>query len=354
MTITLLAPDGVAVTAQQERQGNAFLYGGGSGRPLGGRSGFRAGTASNILTATSTTWTLTPCSAGIDPGATTHQGVYGWASDANITGTVTAADATNPRKDIVYILVNDSTAGDGSGAVNAIPVYLAGTPAVTPTAPAVPARGFLVGTIDVPKVGAGSPTATLNPARIVAAGGILPVYSVADRATIAAPYVGMEIQRLDLTQLSPSGIRERWNGTNWDHLGQSEWTFNTGAGVPSNTVWGTGVMTNDAAYTTDTAFITTPGTDRLTIRDAGVYSVHLYGGFTVLPSGRTFTQLLFTNSGAPTVVRSGSPVGEDTTSVAAPNLALRAGSVLTMQTLINYTDPGLKAWSGRIRVTRIS
>lgn len=207
MTITLLAPDGVAVTAQQERQAKAAQHGAGSGRQLGGRSGFRVGTPSNVLTATSTTWTLGPCAAEIDPGATTHQGGYGWASDANVTGAVTAADATNPRKDIVYIQINDSSAGDGSGAVNAPVLYLAGTPGVTPSAPTLPARSFLVGTITVPQAGGGSPTVALNPARFVAAGGILPVATDAEAAAL--------VQSAGLTVAYPDGLTATSNGTSF-------------------------------------------------------------------------------------------------------------------------------------------
>lgn len=210
MTTTYVAPDGVAITAQQYRQANAAQYGGGSGRPLGGRSGFRVDTPSNILTATSTTWTLGPCVAQIDPGASTHQGMYGWASDANITGSVTAADATNARKDIVYIQVNDSSAGDGSGATTANPAYLAGVASTTPVAPALPARSFLVGTIDVPKAGAGAPTVTLNPARFVAAGGTLPVYSQTERDGLVK-YDGLAVRRMDL----PGRPVETWDGAVW-------------------------------------------------------------------------------------------------------------------------------------------
>jgi len=197
MTITLLAPDGVAVTAQQERQARAAQHGGGSGRQLGARSGFRAGTPSTILSATSTTWTLGPCALMIDPGAALYQGAYGWASDANITGTVTAADATYARKDIVYILVNDSTSGDGSGAVNANPVYLAGTPSASPAAPPVPPRGFLLGTITVPASGGGSPSVVRNPAVYVAAGGILPIFSQAEQDALTQ-FDGLTIRRVDL------------------------------------------------------------------------------------------------------------------------------------------------------------
>lgn len=227
MTITLLAPDGVAITAQQERQARAAGHGGGSGRQLGGRSGFRVGTPSTVLSATSTTWTLGPCAAMIDPGAGLHQGMYGWSSDANVTGTVTAADATNPRKDIVYILVNDSTAGDGSGAVNASPVYVAGTPGATPSAPAVPARGFLVGTINVPVAGGGSPTVTLNPARYVAAGGVLPVADDAERDALDK-YPGLQVVRTD-----KNGRVDTWNGTAWWWIGKSN-IFTRAVGTDSN------------------------------------------------------------------------------------------------------------------------
>ena len=210
MTITLLSPDGVAVTAQQERQAKAAQHGGGAGRPLGGRSGFRVGTPSNVLTATSTTWTLGPCAAEIDPGATTHQGMYGWASDQNISGSITAADATYARKDIVYIQINDPTAGDSTGSLSYTPQYLAGTPSASPAAPALPARAFLVGTINVPQVGGGSPTVVVNTARYVAAGAPLPVYSQAERDALTA-YDGLRVMRMDL----PGRPIETYDGAVW-------------------------------------------------------------------------------------------------------------------------------------------
>jgi hypothetical protein len=196
MTISFLSPDGVPLTAQQERQTKAAQYGGGSGRPLGGRSGFRVGTASTILTASSTTWTLLPCAAMIDPGASTHQGMYGWSSDANVTGAVTAADATYARKDIVYIQVNDSSAGDGSGALTANVSYLAGPMDGTNVPPALPARSFLVGTISVPIAGGGSPTVVRNPAVFVAAGAPLPVESQTAQDALTQ-YPASEIIRTD-------------------------------------------------------------------------------------------------------------------------------------------------------------
>jgi hypothetical protein len=202
MTIILLQPDGVPITAQQERQGSAALYGGGSGRPLGGRSGFRVDTPSDVFTATASAWTLKPCSIMIDPGASTHQGMYGWATDTNITqasvpGSPVAPNDTYPRKDIYFIRVNDSSAGDGSGLKSAPVEYLAGTPSATPAEPDLPPRSFLIATVTVPQVGAGSPSVVLNPARFAAAGAPLPVYSENERDGLSK-YDGLTVQRRDL------------------------------------------------------------------------------------------------------------------------------------------------------------
>lgn len=211
MTITCQPMDasgGLPVySASNERQANAPLYGGGSGVALKAVQGFRVGTG-NVLSATSTTWTLTPCSAVISPSAATAQGSYRWASDSNVTGAVTAADATYARKDIVYIQVNDSSSGDGSGALTAPVLYLAGTPSASPAAPSLPARSFLVGTITVPASGGGSPSVVLNTARFVAAGGIQPVATQADQDALTE-YEGLRVDRLDLDR------ELRYNGSRW-------------------------------------------------------------------------------------------------------------------------------------------
>jgi hypothetical protein len=141
----------------------------------------------------------------IDPAATTHQGMYGWSSDSNITGAVTAADATYARKDIVYVQVNDSSAGDGSGALNASVLYLAGVASASPTAPDLPARSFLIGTLNVPIAGGGSPTVTPNPAKYVAAGGVLPVATDAEAlALVQTP--GLTVSYLDGLTATSNGI----------------------------------------------------------------------------------------------------------------------------------------------------
>jgi hypothetical protein len=299
MTITFLAPDGVPVTAQQFRQAHAALYGGGSNRRLGGRSGFRVDTPSNILTATSTTWTLTPCSAMIDPGATTHQGMYGWATDANETGSVTAADATNPRKDIVYIQVNDSSAGDGSGALAANVSYLAGTPGVTPVAPTLPPRCFLVGTITVPQAGGGSPTVILNPARFVSAGGILPVYSLTERDALTA-YDSLAVRRMDIAGRPV----DTHNGTAWS-VSDVPWTdltltdlFNPAVGsgwtgvkyaVKSGWFIVTGAVTRGASWGADQRIADVPVPMRPGVKIQGTGVQVTTDGVVYLPAGGVAT-----------------------------------------------------------------
>lgn len=350
MTITLLAPDGVAVTAQQFRQAQAATHGGGSGRQLGGRSGFRVGTPSTVLTATSTTWTLGACAAMLDPGASTHQGMYGWSTDANVTGTVTAADGTNPRKDIVYIQVNDSSAGDGSGATTAPVLYLAGTPGVNPSAPTLPARSFLVGTITVPQVGGGSPTVVLNPARYVAAGGILPVSSLAERDALTA-YDGLTVRRMDVI----GRPTETYDGTTWNRgeaVQHVEFTYSTAVGaIPNATTWGPGALSLDSgAVTTDSSLATSPAADKLTIAKAGTYLIWFGGAYGNGLNGTSWFQI---KNATDDFVHASGPANDFWGHVSIPNFRVTADNTVLWFRL-KQTSGGTNNSSGRIRITRIS
>lgn len=219
MTITALPMDATAglptYSALNERQADAAVYGAPTG-VFSSRSGWRPGTPSNVATVTSSAWTLNPCSAMISPAASLYQGTYGWATDAAVTGGVTAADATNPRLDILYIQVSDSSAGDGSGALSAPVLYLAGSAAATPVAPGLPPRSFLVGTIPVPKSGGGSPTFILNQTFFVAAGAPVPVWSKAERDAFT-PYASFAVTRMDATG-TPIQI---YDGANWQTQGRN-------------------------------------------------------------------------------------------------------------------------------------
>ena len=280
MTITFLAPDGVELSATRFRQAHAAQYGGGANRPLGGRSGFRVDTASDVFTATSTTWTLKPCSAMIDPGALTHQGMYGWSSDANITGSIDAADATQTRYDRVWIRLNDSTAGDVSGAVSANVEYQAGT-AGSGVPIALPNRCFLVADITVPPAGGGSPTVALNPARFASAGAPLPVASSTERDALTA-YNGLQVLRKD-----QNGRVETYNGAAWAYVGQ-HWDFERGVSTDSNP----GDITGTTSLMSGTITNAPAGRYRIDFQTC-LYSASLFRGFVRVTAGATSKETRF-------------------------------------------------------------
>ncbi|MFW3477293.1 hypothetical protein [Streptomyces microflavus] len=142
------------------------------------------------------------------------QGVYGASLNSGATATLTAAHATLPRVDLVYLRVWDNSV-DASGMNKADAVYLAGTASGSPVAP-TPAGTQIylpLATISVPASGGGSPSVNNNVAKTVAPGGILP--------DAAAPgyYVG---------QYRDNGsVLERYNGTVWvaaaPGLGTADW-----------------------------------------------------------------------------------------------------------------------------------
>lgn len=191
MAITVLPVDAVAgepqYSGREWRQAQSALIGGAtSARPLGARSGVRPGTPASTVEATSTTWTCRPHAGVLDTQASAIAGPYLYAVDADETGSVTAANATNPRKDIIYAQLSDPAESDGSTAPKVEIKYLAGTAAASPARPATPARSSRIATIDVPVSGGGSPTVTFDAPYAVAPGGIVPVRDSTERAALAA------------------------------------------------------------------------------------------------------------------------------------------------------------------------
>lgn len=133
-----------------------------SGRPLGAVSGVRPGTPATTVFlsgGSNFTWNVAAHSGVIDGETSAAAGPYFYATDGTDTGTITAANATNPRIDIIYVQINDNTQ-DGSALENAVVGYLAGTPAGSPVAPAAPARSIVLANIAVPAVGGGNPAAS--------------------------------------------------------------------------------------------------------------------------------------------------------------------------------------------------
>lgn len=212
MTITaypINAVDGVpAYTARQGRQALAALMLPGA-NPLRSRSGFRPG-GTPVVTVTASTWSVGPFSGVVDPGISPTQGPYLVASDATEQGDLLPADGSQPRRDILYVQVDDADE-DTSGERRARVLYLAGAPSASPVPPSVPPRSLRIGVIDVPQVGGGSPAFTMDRRYTTAAGGIVPVVSQGERDALAA-YEGLVVARLDL------GLLELYVGSTWHRL----------------------------------------------------------------------------------------------------------------------------------------
>lgn len=155
--------------------GATALAGATTARPLGARSGVRPGTPTNTVTATSTTWTVQPFAGVADVMTAAEASAYQYAFDAVVTGAVTAAHATLPRKDIIYVAITDPAESVGATAT-VTRKYLAGTAAASPVAPTVPGaeRGYVIAEINVPASGGGSPTVTWVAPYSAGAGGIVP------------------------------------------------------------------------------------------------------------------------------------------------------------------------------------
>ncbi|MFE4469560.1 hypothetical protein ACFRFH_12165 [Leifsonia sp. NPDC056824] len=141
-------------------------------RPLGAASGVRPGTPNTIVTATSTTWTVTPFGGVIDGESSAIAGAYGYAFDQNVTGSVTAAGGS-ARTDRLDVQISDHAESDGTGATtppNVAIIYTAGGPGLA----AAPARSHALAQINVPASGGGSPTVTWSADYTVGAGGVRP------------------------------------------------------------------------------------------------------------------------------------------------------------------------------------
>lgn len=195
---------------------NAPSFAGASAaRPLGAMSGVRPGTSPSSVTATSTTWTCAPLAGVIDGESAAEAGPYTFASDANVSGSITAANASNPRTDIVYVQVSDPAESDGSAAPGVTIAYLAGAAGPNATVPSTPARSFVLARINVPKSGGGSPSVTWVAPAAVAAGGIVPAvtsFQLTALTPVAGTYVDLTTTTDPVAQ--PAGLY-RGNGTAW-------------------------------------------------------------------------------------------------------------------------------------------
>lgn len=202
MPVDVWGLDGLTLDGAETRRADAAMVMA-NGTAAGSRSGVRPGDPGLTVSLAGSTINV---SAGVAMIGYAGQGVYRVALPSSTSpGTLTAAHATLPRIDLVYLRVWDNTV-DGAGLAKGDPVYLAGTAAASPSAP-TPAGTMVyipLATINVPASGGGSPSVstTVRPVT-VAPGGILP------DASAAGTYPG---QYRD----NGTGL-QRWNGSAWTY-----------------------------------------------------------------------------------------------------------------------------------------
>jgi len=149
-------------SGREARQAMSVALGGATAaRPLGARSGVRPGTpASTVALPTATSYVIHPHAGVLDLQTSALAGPYWYvvgSDGVDETGTVNAAHGTWPRKDILWVRVDDP-AEEGTDPPLVVTGYTAGTAAAVPDPPATPARSMRLATISVPLSGGGTPT----------------------------------------------------------------------------------------------------------------------------------------------------------------------------------------------------
>jgi hypothetical protein len=201
-------------------------------RPLGGTSGVAPGTPSTTVTASSTTWTVLPHAGMIDGETAAAAGPYMYSFDSNQTGSMTAANGSNPRIDLISVQISDPAESDGSSNPGVAIVYTTGTAAASPSPPATPARAIAIAQINVPTSGGGSPTVPFVAPVAVAAGGIRPLTTL--------PGSGYTGQYVDL-QSPTAGVADglyRWDGSAWQRNTSDSGAITSGLAITPSAGWG--------------------------------------------------------------------------------------------------------------------
>lgn len=170
--------------------------------------------------------------------AFTTQANYFALNDANVTLTIAASNPTNPRIDAVYLQVQDSFY---SGASNlATGGVVTGTPAASPTAPAVPSNSILLAYVAVAANATTIVTGNISyQATVAAVTNTPPSFATitARSAFFPTPSLGQQCYM----STAPL-VLMAYNGTRWQKAGLSAPTSQTTTG-------GTSVINDDGSVT---------------------------------------------------------------------------------------------------------
>lgn len=251
------------------------------------RSGLLVQAATNVVTPTAATGTLTysvaPVAAVI--ARTVGGGVYTPTTTGNTSLNTGAAPASGSRWDLIWVKQNDQEKGDADNeAVLGVTQGIAGATPARPSG-SVPAGAMVLAEAQIFS-GTASTTAAPNTmtqlsAITAARGAPVPVRDSTDQATITVPGLGMQVIRLDLQgpQL------KTYNGTDWTtsntawlkiplvagftHLNSSGWAGGNYM-VKDGWVIATGAVSRASSWTADQVFGVIPAALKPTVKIQGV------------------------------------------------------------------------------------
>lgn len=203
----------VEYVAVDERRLNAVnLMPAASAAPFGSRGGRRVNGAGLAVSVGGgpEAWTVTPGAGVIYDTTYSSQGAYPFEIPSAVTATMPARPGSGlSRIDLIVARIYDVDISVGSASEVKIEI-VAGTAASSPTAPSVPPLSLVLAALTVPNTG--SIVVTANTTRAVAAGGILPVATTAERDALPNPWNGLTVAD------EQTGLLEYRMGADWKAL----------------------------------------------------------------------------------------------------------------------------------------
>lgn len=188
-TRTFSFGDGLTYATQDVRLALSCILsglGGGSGNTLGIGSGVKAaaGSPMKVINSSGLSVTVNTGQCAIQGSAALNSGTYFVTLDAAATLTCTAADTVNSRIDAVCVSVTDL----GTSSSTSVVQIVTGTPASSPSAPALPANSIPLCYITVPANATTLTSGNLADQRpsLAAAGGIKNVLNSSFYPTVGA------------------------------------------------------------------------------------------------------------------------------------------------------------------------
>lgn len=223
-TVDATWDNAVAMDAPELRRADTAMFLG-DGTANGVRGGIvRHGDTSLAVSVNGSDQVTVQPGAFVVPAAT-GLGVYrGALSAATAATNITARNGTNPRIDLVAIQVTGT---------NATVKTIDGTPAVSPSVPALPAQHIEIARLSVPAVGGGAVTVDSSYRTYATGlGGLLYVDT-------AARLPGSGMQKGQRAVALDTDVDYRWNGTTWVLLNSPGGTLGYAQAVASQLSIGT-------------------------------------------------------------------------------------------------------------------